>query len=43
MGPSAWHVDAAEAARRAAALGEPFEATASVTVAGYRPRHRRAG
>jgi 23S rRNA (guanine745-N1)-methyltransferase len=43
MGPSAWHVDAAEAARRAAALGEPFEATASVTVAGYRPRHRRVG
>jgi 23S rRNA (guanine745-N1)-methyltransferase len=43
MGPSAWHVDAAEAARRAAALGEPFAATASVTVAGYRPRHRRAG
>jgi 23S rRNA (guanine745-N1)-methyltransferase len=42
MGPSAWHVDAAEAAHRAAALGEPFTATASVTVAGYRPKHRQA-
>lgn len=41
MGPSAWHVDAAEAARRATALGEPFTATASVTITGYRPRHRQ--
>jgi 23S rRNA (guanine745-N1)-methyltransferase len=42
MGPSAWHVDAAEAARRAATLGEPVATTASVTVAGYRPKHRQA-
>lgn len=41
MGPSAWHVDVADAARRATALGEPFAATASVTIAGYRPRHRQ--
>lgn len=37
MGPSAWHVDQAEAARRAAALGS-VRATASVTIATYRPR-----
>lgn len=37
MGPSAWHLDAAEAARRVTARGEPFVVTASVTVAGYRP------
>jgi 23S rRNA (guanine745-N1)-methyltransferase len=42
MGPSAWHVDATETARRAAALGEPFVTTASVTVAAYRPRRRQA-
>jgi 23S rRNA (guanine745-N1)-methyltransferase len=41
MGPSAWHLDAGEAARRAATLGTEVAATASVTIASYRPRRRR--
>jgi 23S rRNA (guanine745-N1)-methyltransferase len=41
MGPSAWHIEPDEAARRAAALG-PVTATASVTVARYLPGSRRA-
>lgn len=39
MGPSAWHIDHAEAARRASALGS-VTATASVTIASYRHRVR---
>ena len=39
MGPSAWHIEPEEAARRAATLG-PVTATASVTVARYVPTSR---
>ncbi|HET8682250.1 MAG TPA: 23S rRNA methyltransferase [Micromonosporaceae bacterium] len=38
MGPSAWHLDPAELARRVAALAEPVKVTASVRVTAYRPR-----
>ncbi|MFB8173422.1 putative RNA methyltransferase [Kitasatospora purpeofusca] len=36
MGPSAWHTDPARLAERLAALPDPVEVTASVTVAAYR-------
>ncbi|MFE7194848.1 putative RNA methyltransferase [Kitasatospora sp. NPDC057541] len=36
MGPSAWHTDADRLAERLAALPDPVEVTASVTVAAYR-------
>ncbi|MFJ3788151.1 putative RNA methyltransferase [Kitasatospora sp. NPDC090091] len=36
MGPSAWHTDPAQLAARLAALPDPVEVTASVTVAAYR-------
>ncbi|MFJ4673375.1 putative RNA methyltransferase [Kitasatospora purpeofusca] len=36
MGPSAWHTDSARLAERLAALPDPVEVTASVTVAAYR-------
>ncbi len=35
MGPSAWHTDPAELDARLAALPDPVEVTASVTVASY--------
>ncbi|MFC9327867.1 putative RNA methyltransferase [Kitasatospora sp. NPDC057015] len=35
MGPSAWHTDPAELAARLAALPDPVDVTASVTVAAY--------
>lgn len=38
MGPSAYHVDSGEIERRVAALPEPVDTTASVTVAAFRPR-----
>jgi len=36
MGPSAWHTDADRLADRLAALPDPVEVTAAVTVAAYR-------
>ncbi|WP_405004570.1 methyltransferase domain-containing protein [Kitasatospora purpeofusca] len=36
MGPNAWHTDPARLAERLAALPDPVEVTASVTVAAYR-------
>ena len=37
MGPSAWHIDPAEIARRVASLDDPVSVTAAATVQLYRP------
>jgi 23S rRNA (guanine745-N1)-methyltransferase len=41
MGPSAWHVDAADLAARVAALPVPLKVTASVRIGGYAPGGHR--
>ena len=43
MGPSAHHLDAADLARRVAALPEPVTVTVSVLVSRFRPRPAAAG
>jgi 23S rRNA (guanine745-N1)-methyltransferase len=37
MGPSAWHTDRAQRATRLAALAEPIEVTAAISLRVYRP------